>query len=209
MTHPQSERWSEYIDKELPAGEMRECEAHLAECPECRSLVDDLGRVVARAAALEDQPPRTDLWPRVSARIGLGPRRFAFSVPQLLAASIALMLISGGGVAYLMQGRSLATAAAVPQMTSQPVRMVSTSDGYDIAIGRLQQQLSLGRGALDHNTMRVIEEKLAVIDQAILDAERAVASDPGSEYLRSHLTRARLNKLDLLRTATELTRTVS
>ena len=209
MTHPQSERWSEYIDGEVPAGEVRELEAHLAVCPECRSLVDDLGRVVARAAALEDQPPRTDLWPRVSARIGLGPRRFAFSVPQLLAAGIALMLISGGAVAYLLPIRSVAAVASAPQVTGQPVRRVSASDGYDLAIGRLQQQLSLGRGSLDHNTMRVIEEKLAIIDQAILDAERAVASDPGSEYLRSHLTSTRLNKLELLRTATVLTRTVS
>jgi hypothetical protein len=171
--------------------------------------VDDLGRVVARAAALEAHPPRNDLWPQVSARIGLGPRRLAFSVPQLLAASIALMLLSGGGVAYLLRGRSVATVAAVQQVTGQPVRMASAGDGYDIAIGRLQQQLSLGRGSLDANTQRVIEEKLAIIDQAILDAERAVAADPGSEYLRSHLTHARLNKLELLRTATELTRTVS
>ena len=209
MIHPQSERWSEYLDGELSAGELQQLEAHLAGCPECRSLLDDLGRVVARAAALEDRPPRRDLWPQVSTRIGLGPRRFAFSVPQLLAASIALMLMSGGAVAYLMREGPAATVAAGPQVVNQPVRLVAATDGYDLAIGRLQQQLSLGRGALDARTMRVIEEKLVIIDQAILDAERAVASDPGSEYLRSHLTRARLNKLHLLRTATELTRTVS
>jgi len=209
MTHPQSERWSEYLDGELPAGELQELEAHLTGCPECRALLDDLGRVVARAAALEDRPPRRDLWPEVSTRIGLGPRRFAFSVPQLLAASIALILMSGGSVAFLMRGRPATTVASAPQVVSQPVRPVSATDGYDLAIGRLQQQLSVGRGSLDARTMRVIEEKLVIIDQAILDAERAVASDPGSEYLREHLTRARLNKLDLLRTATELTRTVS
>lgn len=209
MTHPQSERWSEYLDGELPAGGLRELEAHLAGCPECRSLLDDLRRVVARAAALEDQPPRGDLWPRVSARIGLGPRRFAFSLPQLLAASIALMIMSGGAVSFLVRGRPAAVVASAPQVVAQPVRPVSASDGYDLAIGRLQQQLSSGRGSLDASTMRVIEEKLVLINQAILDAERAVASDPGSEYLRSHLTRARLNKLELLRTATELTRTVS
>jgi hypothetical protein len=209
MTHPQSECWSLYLDGELPAGELQELEAHLAGCPECRSLLEDLGRVVARAAALEDRPPRRDLWPQVSTRIGLGPRRFAFSVPQLLAASIALMLMSGGAVAYLMREGAAATVAVVPQVVNQPVRLVSATDGYDLAIGRLQRQLSLGRGSLDARTMRVIEEKLVIIDQAILDAERAVASDPGSEYLRSHLTHARLNKLELLRTATELTRTVS
>jgi hypothetical protein len=209
MTHPESERWSGYLDGELPAGELRELEAHLAGCPACRALLDDLRRVVARAAALEHQPPRRDLWPQVAARIGLGPRRFAFSVPQLLAASIALMLMSGGAVAFLMHGRPAPVVASAPQVVGQLVRPASASDGYDLAIGRLQQQLASGRGALDTTTMRVIEEKLVLIDQAILDAERAVASDPGSEYLRSHLTRARLNKLELLRTATGLTRAVS
>jgi hypothetical protein len=89
------------------------------------------------------------------------------------------------------------------------VRTVSTGEGYDVAIGQLQLELAKGRGSLDSSTTRVIEEKLALIDQAILDAERAVAADPGSEYLQAHLTRSRLTKLDLLRRATELTRTIS
>jgi hypothetical protein len=82
-------------------------------------------------------------------------------------------------------------------------------DGYTEAIGRLQQQLARGRGSLDTATVRVIEAKLAVIDQAILDAERAVRADPGSDYLQAHLARARMTKLDLLRRATELTKTIS
>jgi len=209
MTHPQSERWSDFIDGELTAGENQELAAHLAECRECRDLVDALRRVVVRAGALEDRPPRHDLWPRVSAQIGLGRRRLAFSVPELLAAGIALMLLSGGGVAYLLQGRPGATMTSAPQEAVAPLRMVSGSETSDIAIGRLQQELSRGRGSLDSTTMRVIREKLALIDQAILDAERAVAADPGSEYLQAHLSRSRLTKLELLRRATALTRTIS
>jgi hypothetical protein len=209
MTHPQSERWSDFIDGELSAEAVRELETHLAVCGECRILVDDLRRVVARAGALEDQPPRSDLWPRVSTRIGLGRRRLSFSVPELLAAGIALMLVSGGGVAYLLQGQPGAAMTSARQEAATPLRMVSASEGYDVAIGRLQQELSRGRGSLDSTTMRVIQEKLALIDQAILDAERAVVADPGSEYLQAHLTRSRLTKLDLLRRATELTRTIS
>jgi hypothetical protein len=209
MTHPQSERWSDYIDGELPLADVRELEAHLAVCGECRMLVDDLRRVVTRAGTLEDRPPRADLWPQVSARIGFGRRRFAFTMPELLAAGIALMLISGSAVAYLLQDRGAAPLVSAREQPEPSVRTVSAGDGYDVAIGQLQLELAKGRGSLDSSTTRVIEEKLALIDQAILDAERAVAADPGSEYLRAHLTRSRLSKLDLLRRATELTRTIS
>lgn len=209
MTHPQSERWSDYIDGELPLAEARELDNHLELCGECRRLLDELRSVVARAGALEDRPPRADLWPRVSAQIGVSRRRFAFSMPELLAAGIALMLISGGGVAYLLRDGVGASVASTRSKAGSVLRTVSTGDGYDVAIGRLQLAFSKGRGSLDGATTRVIEEKLALIDQAILDAERAVAADPGSEYLRAHLTRSRLTKLDLLRRATELTRTIS
>ena len=209
MTHPQTELWSDYIDGELSLADVRELEAHLEVCDECRLLLDDLRRVVARAGTLEDRPPRADLWPRVSAQVGFARRRFAFSMPELLAAGIALMLISGGGVAYLLRDRAGAPEVSTMRPSEPVVRTVSTGEGYDAAIGQLQLELAKGRGSLDSSTTRVIEEKLALIDQAILDAERAVAADPGSEYLRAHLTRSRLNKLDLLRRATELTRTIS
>ena len=67
MTHPQSERWSGYLDGELPPAEARELDNHLEVCGECRRLLDELRSVVTRAGALEDRPPRADLWPRVSA----------------------------------------------------------------------------------------------------------------------------------------------
>jgi hypothetical protein len=209
MTHPHSERWSDYIDGALSPAEAGELDTHLAACGECRALFEGLRRVVARAGTLEDQPPRTDLWPRVSSRIGLGRRRFAFSMPELLAAGVALMLISGGGVAYLLRDRLAGATISTRQQPGPVLRTVAAGEGYDVAIGRLRLELAKGRGSLDSTTMRVIEEKLALIDQAILDAERAVTADPGSEYLQAHLTRSRLTKLDLLRRATHLTRTIS
>ena len=104
-----TDRLSEYVDGELAATELRELEAHLAECEECAESLGQLRRVVERTKSLEDRPPAADLWPGIAARIGaapaggevtqiagLGKRRFSFSVPQLAAASVALMVLSGG-----------------------------------------------------------------------------------------------------------------
>ena len=52
MTCPSAEIWTAYADDEPPRAELQELEAHLAGCPDCRSLVHGLreeNRLLARA----------------------------------------------------------------------------------------------------------------------------------------------------------------
>src|SRR5688572_16062858 len=106
MNDEWNDRLSEYIDGELAPPEQRALETHLAGCAECRTDLASLRAVVTRAEALTDTPPPSDLWPGIAARIGAPPtqrttlatRRFAFTLPQLVAASLALIVASGGMV---------------------------------------------------------------------------------------------------------------
>lgn len=207
MTHPAEAVFSEYLDGGLGRDEAASLEAHCLACASCGSLLADLRRVLVRARALEDRAPREDLWPGVAAAIGATPprrRRISLSFPQLLAAGIALMLLSGGAVALLL--RSPRTAAA-PSQAVRPVDagVVAASNrrgrGYDAAIENLQRQLARGRGRLDSATIAIVEQKLVLIDRAILEADRALATDSTDTYLRRHLARTRQQKLDLLRHA--------
>jgi hypothetical protein len=218
MTHPSSSELSEYLDGELPAESRLVVEAHLTRCAECGELLGELRRVLARAQALEDRPPHEDLWPGVAAAIGAAPgRRWRVSipVPVLLAASVALMLFSGGAVALALKltGKPHLAApgpvgSAVTEAT--PVAVIpDDARGYDGAIRALQAEVDAGGGRLDSVTVRIVNEKLAMIDRAIADAERALAGDPANSYLHGHLTQTRLRKLDLLRRAAALTRSVS
>lgn len=213
MTHPNPERLSDYLDGALPPGEVRLLETHLATCAECAGLLSEIRRVVARAQSLEDRPPRSDLWPGVAAAIGRVParRRLTFSVPQLLAAGIAIMVLSGGAMALLLGGERTPVAGAGQDSAPASVQVtaVSAERGYDAAIRKLEAELLAGRERLDSTTVRVVEEKLRLIDQAILEAERALTADPVNGYLHGHLTQTRMRKLDLLRRATALTRAVS
>ncbi len=99
MSDQWTDRLSEYLDGDLAEPEQAALEAHLATCAACGDALAGLRRIVVRARALEDRPPSRDLWPGVATRIGAGPvrRRLSFSVPQLLAAGIALAVLSGGG----------------------------------------------------------------------------------------------------------------
>src|SRR2546425_8217458 len=108
-----TDRLSLYLDGALAPAEREACEGHLAECAACAGTLADLRRVVARARSLEDRPPATDLWPAIAAGIGRSARgdvadlaerrrgrarRFSFTVPQLAAACVALVLLSGAAV---------------------------------------------------------------------------------------------------------------
>lgn len=212
MKHPNPERLSDYLDGGLPPGEVRILETHLATCADCAGLLSEIRRVVARAQALEDRPPRNDLWPGVAAAIGGVPvrRRLTFSVPQLLAAGIAIMVLSGGAMALLLRGERTPVAGSGRDSAPASVQMAAAAErGYDAAIRKLEAELLAGRERLDSTTTRVVEEKLRLIDHALLEAERALSADPANGYLHGHVTQTRMRKLDLLRRAAALTRAVS
>lgn len=209
MTHPSESLFSDYLDGGLTPADATQLEAHCAECESCRALLTDLRRVLARAQALEDRAPREDLWPGVAAAIGAAPRgrrQVSFSLPQLLAAGVALMLLSGGAVAVWLRPPVQAPMPAALLPGEAPVSEASAREGrgYDAAIRKLERQLALGRGRLDSVTIAVVEQKLALIDRAIFEADRALATDSSDTYLRRHLARTRQQKLDLLRHATAI-----
>jgi hypothetical protein len=210
MTDPWMDRLSEYIDGELTLAERLELEAHLAECPGCSDTLLGLRRVVARARALEDVTPETDLWPGIATQIGARlPRRWTFSLPQLAAASIALVALSSGAGWVLHSGIVASSPVSAPVPPEPPVPVVAgpaahNAGSYDQAVADLERVLAEGRGRLDTATVRVLEQNLATIDRAIAQAQRAVAADSANLYLNSHLAATMRRKLELLRQAAAL-----
>lgn len=214
---PWTVRLSEYLDGELPAAERGQLERHLEACAECRETLADLRRVVARAGALDARPPHADLWAGIADRIGTTPprvvplrRRIAFTVPQLAAAGLALLL-SGAGIAWLTgtRGGGSTPPAAVPTVASgapaTPRMAARFADAsYDQAVADLERVLREHRGALDTTTVRVLEQSLASIDDALGRARAALAADPNNTYLNAHLAETMRRKLDLLRRAAAL-----
>ena len=223
MSDTWTDRLSDYLDGELPEPERAALEAHLDTCASCRDTLADLRRIVVRARSLEDRPPAGDLWAGVAERIGMPERSLAlprrrgitFSVPQLLAAGIALAVLSAGG-AWLVHPdpASVATAPVQASPSGDPAATMVGSTAtavrsYDAAVNDLERILVDGRGRLDSTTVRVLEQNLALIDRAIAQAERAVAADSANAYLNSHLAETMRRKLVLLRQAASLVSAVS
>ena len=229
-----TDRLSEYLDDEdLGALERREIEEHLRSCAACRIVLDELREVRAHAQALPDVPPAADLWPGIEERISpaargfsraaadasmiarlkpraAGTRRISFTVPQAIAASLALMIVSGGMVWLLRAGGEQTDRAIVaverprtPAMT--PANFADPQ--YDEAVADLERTLEVGRGRLDPETIRVLEANLQAIDRAIEQSQQALEADPANMFLNAHLATARQRKLTLLRRASALATT--
>lgn len=216
-----SDRWmdrlSDYLDGDLPAADRARLEAHLETCTDCSAVLSDLRRVVDRARGAGEYVPRRDLWPGIASRIGATPavsprigRRWSFSLPQLAAAAILLVTLSGGSAVWLL--RSTASSPATGSVATAPAPGTpvainarnSASQSYAAAIADLERVLASGRGQLDTATVRVIEQNLAAIDGAIGQAQRALLADPANLYLNTHLAETMRRKLDLLRQAATL-----
>ena len=208
-----NERLSDYLDNELDAAGRAAVEAHLAGCGECRADLEALAAVVARAGTLADRAPEQNLWPGVEARVTspqvlrptFSTRRFAFTMPQLIAASLALMIASGGMVWLARLGGERTDLPAVMGEVLSPVRPANFGDAaFDQAVADLQQTLDEGRGRLDAQTIRILETNLQAIDRAITQCREALAADPANVYLNTYLAETRRRKLELLRRATAL-----
>jgi anti-sigma factor RsiW len=226
--HEQHSEWvdklSDYLDAELSDQERRAMAAHVAACAECARTLDELRSVAERARALAPVAPLTDVWSGIADRIasaeGTRPavgtfgarRRFSFTWPELIAASLVLVLASGWAALRLttnrpipsrgdLQVRPNATAAAA-RPDAVPASFDDTE--YDAAVADLQRALQSGRGQLDPATVNVVEQNLAIIDQAVDDARRALAQDPANSDLSGYVLETRRRKLDLLRHAAAL-----
>lgn len=216
MTAHLNENLSAYLDGELDDAALAAAESHLLECAACQGELESLRRVVRRAKALDDRPPEQDLWAGIARQLSTPDtadvvpihsrrRRFAFSIPQLAAAAIALMALSAGAASLALRHTGTPVVATTLGGPLGSVRPVSnnpadeTVASYDSAI-RGMQALVQGR-QLDTATARVVSQSLVVIDLAIRQAREALVKDPNNMYLNGQLQRTLDRKLDLLRRA--------
>jgi hypothetical protein len=227
----ETERLSEYLDGGLSADERAEVARHLAACAECAGLLDELRAVAANAAALPEVPPARDLWPGIQARLAprrgresVAPRRagakgtpvtrlwsrrrLTVTVPQLLAAGLAVGMLSAGSVWALLDRPAGAGPLAGPTPTEPTGTVPAPSDAvlaaYQPGMAQLEAEYERRRSELDPETIRVVERSLAIIDTAIREASEALAADPSSGFLNGRLADAVRMRMTLLRQASSI-----
>lgn len=190
-----------YLDGGLdPAGRAR-VEGHLAGCANCRAESAAIAAIARAARALPATiEPGRDLWAGIEPRLGAAPpvlvsaRRGMGRAPgryPWLQLAAALALFAAGFAAALLWRQGPA-----------PTRLATLRAEYDSSSATLARALTDNAGALAPETRLVVERNLAIIDQAIREAERALTEDPGNAALEQMLLARYEQRLALLRRAT-------
>ena len=217
-----TDRLSDYLDGHLEEDELRDAEEHLATCSECRAVLEDFKAVVVQARRLQDREPEQDLWSTIAAGIGVSgegagdtirldehrrakqqPRQafVRLSMPQLAAASLVLMMASGGGAWFLRPAATGQPSAAT--LAPSGVEMVSMTaqpgSPYSEEVARLEAALAQLGDVLAPSTVRVIQKNLVIIDQAIEESTTALQNDPNDEFLKDYLAQTFRRKVEYLR----------
>jgi hypothetical protein len=194
----------DYIDGTLPPEKVRQVEAHLTGCQKCRREIEGIRSVLADARALPRSVlPGQDLWSGIESRLGQSKvmalplsRGRTYNNWALLAAGLFL-LIAGATLATLYQRRSAPSAFAQEQQR------------YVQATADLARKLADDPTQLSASTRAVVERNLAIVDQAIKEAEDALTSDPGNTELEQMVLARYAQRLDLLKRATAAGKQVS
>jgi anti-sigma factor RsiW len=222
-----SARLDEYLDGSGDRAEIAAVEAHLETCAACRDelrAIEGL-REGARGLRREIAPSR-DLWAGIAARIeeanapaappaiDIAERRRRPRIPWawLAAAAVILVVVSSGATALLLRGGGGATTAPLASSSAngaaRPVGLAAFASAeveYESAVSSLEAELAARRDRLQPETIAAVEQNLAIIDAAIAEARAALAADPSSADLPLLLSGVYLQKVELLRTALDLT----
>jgi hypothetical protein len=196
------------VDDAVPAAERAALEAHLSVCVECAAQLRSLANLRTRLRALPlSIEPQADLLPGIRARTyraSAWSRSRNTRWPFLAAAAVLLCFLSSAVTLLVLRStRSEPPMSMVPAAvaSAQLVALRATEARYLDAIEELRAALLRDQAVLEPETIRVLEQSLARIDQALADARAALAADPANAVLAEMLHANYEKKLDLLRRA--------
>ena len=195
------------VDETLDTESRRQIDRHLAGCDPCRRLLADLRHIRALAGSLESIEPPTHLWNSVKRRVAADaapPRSSAgwwwlFGGTALAGvAALVLVVFPGAPVAELPPPARVAGGSAGDPMTTPALELVERQ--YAEAIVQLER-LAADDRASAAPVGRSLVRNLAIIDNAIAESRRAVATAPDSAVARSRLRTGLRRKVTVLQTA--------
>jgi hypothetical protein len=203
-------RLDQYARHALAPEETAALEAHLTRCPLCSAMLESLEPRLPEVASLpRSVDPPAEVWSGVESRLvprgRIASRRLNVPAWMLTAAAVLLVAVSAGVTALLLQpGRDAETSRRRDGGTPSRLATVDFEAQYASATEELAAELGKAKSRLDPATFAVIERNLRVIDSALVESRRALASDPGNQVLEQMVVAVWRQKMDFLRRATAL-----
>ena len=199
-----AKRISEYIDGELEPGKARRLEAHLAACPGCGGLIEDLRTVSRMARDLEIPPVPDDSWGRIRSGLrnnkapvpgtpSFGRFKLAYGLAAAAVATISL------GVLFFSLKRNAAVPSGLEQRERYTLAKLDEAEKYYVkAIKSLGEALADEKGRLSPDVAEMFARNMEAVDASIRACRLAVRNEPGDVKTRDFLLAAYRKKLVLL-----------
>jgi hypothetical protein len=211
------ERIQELVDGTLGAIRLSDLEQHLAQCPACRALKEDLERIRDAAAALPALSPPDGAWLQIAGRLRQ-EGRIAQAAPKpsggarsyaWLAIAATLVLAAGASIVVVFRSSPPAPSAvtspmpagnpaADPSVEAVQSEVEAAQEQFEKAITKMDDLRKANMNAIDPQTSEVIEKNLGIIDRAIAENRVAVKAEPTSVAARETLFEALRLKVSLL-----------
>lgn len=206
----------DYVDGALSPEEARAAQEHLASCASCAAALDELHMLLARAASLPQSiEPSRDLWAGIESRIRTAcpqtapaPPLRAKRIPGWAAAAAALFAVVAGSSWFLLRRPAtdpvppVRSAVAVP--LAEPAGLREIEAGYAPARADLLRLIEERKDLLNPETRKVVEENIALIDQALRNIRGALEKDPDNRALMDLLRKTYRQEQELLRRTANL-----
>jgi hypothetical protein len=187
-----TDQLSDYLDGELSTDERQAVEAHLRGCADCTAVLNDLKRVIARAAVADARPPQADLWAGIAARIDAGApagrvtpfvrresKRVTFTLPQLAAAAAVLIAVSGGIAWQAAERLGAAKAPAEVAQAGSPNAGLPRRSSPENVASEGGTAPARPTGAADFARVETVSMADAQYDAAVADLEKALKAGRG------------------------------
>jgi hypothetical protein len=202
------------VDGTLSGEERSALDRHLAACPSCASLAEDLLVIRRAARSLPAIDPPEPAWRRLAASVAApapvaAPARtwrqrvaVPLAIAAVLLAAVAITLV-------VRRDRAVMTPAApatgvTAERTAPSADLGSIEDElrqaeshYENAIDKLET-LARDRRALDPGVAADLQTNMLIIDRAIGESRAALRAQPTSERAQESLFEAFRSKITLL-----------
>lgn len=217
MLHPTEERLNDYVDGLLSGGEAEVLEHHLEGCAACRAEVEGVRSLLLHVAELpRDLSPPPEVWEAVREETldrphgrwgALWGMRYG-----LAAAAVLLVALSSTVTVMMVDGRGSdpAPLTVAPAPAASPEALVGLASlravevEYVRTAADLEAVLEARHDRLAPETVRVLEENLRIMDEAIREARAALEADPASTQLPHVLSSTYQEKINVLERAVRL-----
>lgn len=201
------------VDGTLDGAPRHALEAHLASCPACSRLADELLVVRRSARALPPMDPPQAAWARVSSAVdaeraaGRGASRWRGVVLPLAAAAVLVAAVAAGVLWRRTPAPAAPAAATTPAdpATSSPAELLGSVEielqqaekHFESAVAGLEA-LARDRQSLDPEVAADLQKSLLVVDRAIGESRAALRAEPLNTEAQDSLFDAFRSKIALL-----------